>query len=292
MHKNKNISLTDPSLMVNVKDAEKYCPRVQVFAHYNDSTFLEKDMLKAFSFMKKEFEANSKYMNLARCTDDIDKNTSEGKMSAILAIEAMGNQKDISPESVKKFADAGVRFAGLCWNNDNYLCGGIGANGKGITPLGKEILKEMEKQKIILDVSHMSDKSFEDSFENYSLPICATHSNSRTVFAHNRNLTDEQFGEIVKRGGVCAVNFYPTFLSGGKSSIKDVISHIEHFLSLGGEDNIGIGSDFDGIETTPDGIETSEEVYKIFDALLLLNYKESVIQKIAFYNFYNFFKKF
>ncbi len=278
--------------MVNVKDAEKYCPRVQVFAHYNDGTFLEKDMLKAFSFMKKEFEANSEYMNLARCTDDIDKNTSEGKMSAILSIEAMGNQKDISPESVKKFADAGVRFAGLCWNNDNSLCGGIGENGKGITPLGKEILKEMEKQKIILDVSHMSDKSFEDSFENYSLPICATHSNSRTVFAHNRNLTDEQFGEIVKRGGVCAVNFYPTFLSGGKSSIKDVISHIEHFLSLGGEDNIGIGSDFDGIETTPEDLRTSEDVYKIFDALLSLNYKESVIRKIAFYNFYNFFKNF
>ena len=292
MHKNKELTFTDSSLMVKIKDNGKYMPRVQVFAQYNNGSFSEDDMLNAFCFMKKQFEAHSEYISGALCTSDIDENAKNGKMSAIMSIEGMGNQCDITPDSIKKFWDAGVRIAGISWNNDNVLCGGIGENNKGFTALGKEVLKEMENHKMMLDVSHMSDQSFYDAFENYSLPICATHSNSRNIYAHNRNLTDEQFGEIVKRGGVCGINFYPLFLFGEKSGIKNMISHIEHFLSLGGENNIGLGSDFDGIDITPDEIKISDDVCKLFDALLALNYKESLIEKIAFYNFYTFLKKF
>ena len=180
----------------------------------------------------------------------------------------------------------------LCWNNDNILCGGCEGKGSGLTDLGAEVLSQMEKHKIILDVSHMSDKSFWDSFEHYSLPICATHSVSRAVHNHKRNLTDEQFTAIAKCGGVCGVNFYPPFLCEGKATINTVIKHIEHFMSLGGGNSIGLGSDFDGIATSPEGLENSSNIYRLLDALLSLNYSEEAVKKIAYDNFKNLFKKF
>ena len=180
----------------------------------------------------------------------------------------------------------------LCWNNDNILCGGCEGENTGITDLGKQTLFQMEKHRIILDVSHMSDKSFWESFENYSLPICATHSVSRSVHNHKRNLTDEQFIEIAKRGGVCGINFYPPFLCDGDADIDTVIKHIEYFMSLGGENHIGLGSDFDGIGVAPDGLENSADICNLLDRLLALNYSEETVEKIAFKNFKNLFKQF
>ena len=120
--------------------------------------------------------------------------------------------------------------------------------------------------------------------------MVASHSNSRTITPNMRNITDEQFDAIVKSGGVCGINFYPPFM--GNDGITSAIRHIEHFLSLGGENNICIGSDFDGINITADGLEDSSCVAKLFDRLLRLNYKDSTISKIAFGNFYNLLTKF
>jgi len=148
----------------------------------------------------------------------------------------------------------------------------------------------MEEHKIILDVSHMSDQSFYEAFEHYSLPIVASHSNSRTVTSDMRNITDEQFMLIKTRGGVCGINFYPPFL--GNDGILSAIRHIEHFMSLGGENNICIGSDFDGIDITSSGLQDSSCVAKLFEELARLNYKDSTISKIAFGNFYNLLTNF
>ncbi len=288
----QKISISHPSLQVSLATMRKYAPCVQVFALFNEGNFSEKDMLSAIAYFKKECAKHNKYIAVRRSAGGIRQNCRLGKATALLSIEGLGNQADFSLDSLSKFHMAGVRFASLCWNDDNILCGGSDRNRNGLTPLGAEVLRRMAKLKIILDVSHMSDRSFWDTMEVYDLPVCATHSGSRAICSHPRNLTDAQFSELAKRGGVCGINFYPPFLGGEKASIAQIIAHIEHFMSLGGEDSIGIGADFDGIDCVPDEITDSGHVYRLFDALLSLNYKESTVNKIAFHNFYKFFLNF
>jgi len=289
MYKNK-IGLDSHNLMVNIHNLKGHKSAIQVFALFNNGEMNKENMMNCFEYFKNECKKLPSMVSVCSSAKEIDENKS--KLSAILAIEGLGNQPDFTPDDVKDFYDAGVRFMSLCWNNDNILCGGCEGENTGITDLGRQTLAQMKKHKIILDVSHMSDKSFWGSFENYSLPICATHSVSRHVHNHKRNLTDEQFIEIAKRGGVCGINFYPPFLCDGKADINTVIKHIEHFMSLGGENSIGLGSDFDGINASPEGLENSSHIYRLLEGLLALNYSQETVEKIAFKNFKALFKKF
>lgn len=282
--------LDSPELMVNTNNLSAYKNAIQVFALFNNGKMNKENMMDCFGYFNKECQKLLSTVSICSSVKEIDE--SKTPLSAVLAIEAVGNQPDFAIEDIKDFYEVGVRFMSLCWNHDNSLCGGCEGDDTGISDLGRQTLAEMEKYNIILDVSHMSDKSFWGSFDNYSLPICATHSVSRRVHNHKRNLTDEQFVAIVKRGGVCGVNFYPPFLCGGEADINTVIKHIEHFLSLGGENSIGLGSDFDGISMTPNGLENSSHIYRLINSLLALNYPEEIVEKIAFRNFKNLFKKF
>ncbi len=286
----EGLGIDSPELMVNTNNLSQYESVVQVFALFNEGNLDKEKMLSYLDYFENECKRLLNLVSVCTSSREIDEN--KKSLSAILAIEGLGNQPDFCVEDIKTFYDKGVRFMSLCWNNDNVLCGGCEGSGTGLTDLGRKTLKEMEKHKIILDVSHMSDKSFWESLDNYSLPLCATHSVSRAVHNHKRNLTDEQFMAITKRDGVCGINFYPPFLCEGEADINIVIKHIEHFLSLGGENCIGLGSDFDGIATTPDGLENSSHIYKLLDTLLSLNYSEEVVEKIAYKNFKNLFKRF
>ncbi len=142
----------------------------------------------------------------------------------------------------------------------------------------------------MIDVSHLSDEGFCDVAEITSKPFIASHSNSRTVCPHFRNLTDDQFKVLIKRGGVAGINLCPDFL-GTDPSVDSIVRHIEHFAALGGENNIGIGADFDGIGSLPRGIRGTEDLYKIFDRLLSLNYSQEQADKIAFSNMYRVFSE-
>ena len=286
MYKN-GLTLNTSSFMFNTNNLNDYKKVIQVFALFNNGNLNKKNMLSIFDFFKNECEKMQNIVSICKTKQEIEEN--KKPLSAILAIEALGNQPDFSITDIKDFYNIGVRFISLVWNNDNILCGGCENNNSGLTLLGRQALKELEKYRIILDVSHMSDKSFWESLENYNLPICATHSCSRIIHNHPRNLTDEQFMAIVNRGGVCGINFYPSFLGGENTDVNTIIRHIEHFMSLGGENSIGIGSDFDGIDNTPTDIKNSADIYKIFDKLLSLNYSEDTVEKIAYRNFLNLF---
>lgn len=289
MYKDR-LGLDSPELMVNTGNLRGYESAIQVFALFNEGDLNEEKVISVLDFFKCQCKKLKNVVSVCTSKHQIDEN--KRLLSAILAIEGLGNQPDFNIKAVKRLYDAGVRFMSLCWNNDNSLCGGCEGSGTGLTDLGRQTLAEMEKYKIILDVSHMSDKSFWEGLENYSLPLCATHSVSRKVHNHRRNLTDEQFVAIAKRGGVCGINFYPPFLCEEKAEISTIIRHIEHFMALGGENSIGLGSDFDGISETPYDIKNSADFYKLFDALLALNYSEEIVEKIAYKNFKNLFAKF
>lgn len=211
---------------------------------------------------------------------------------AILSIE--GGEGIYSLAQLRNYYRLGVRIIALTWNYSNHIASGSMETDetRGLTEFGKKVIDEMNTFGILVDVSHLNDKSFYDIADYTDKPIIASHSNSRAVCRSKavcpveRNLTDDQFMRIKKSGGCVGINFCPPFLSeSGRAGIDDIIRHIEHFMSLGGEDNIGIGADFDGVGELPEGINGAEDMYKIFDILLRIGYSEEQVNKISHKNF-------
>lgn len=195
-------------------------------------------------------------------------------------------------ENVERFRKLGARVMTLTWNGRCELGdGALVEKSDGLSEFGKNVVTEMEKCGIVVDVSHASDKLFYDVASIAKRPIIATHSNSRSVCPHERNLTDEQFQIIRNSGGVVGINFHKHFLSADNPSIKDIVKHTEYFLSLKGEDCVAVGSDFDGGEL-PSDITGVRDTAEIYDTFLQLNYSETLVDKLFFRNAYNFFQNF
>ena len=197
-------------------------------------------------------------------------------------------------ENVKAFADLGVRMMTLTWNARNLIGDGADVeNGLGLTDFGREVISEMEGWGMIVDISHAGEKLFWDVAQAANKPFVASHSNAYSVTGHRRNLRDDQIKEIINRKGLFGLNFHNAFLNNDpeKASVNDVLRHAEHFLSLGGNDCLCFGSDFDG-GTLPDDFQNSRVYDKIYTELLRHNYEEELIRKIFYGNALNFFENF
>ncbi|MBX3042311.1 MAG: membrane dipeptidase [Candidatus Kapabacteria bacterium] len=217
-------------------------------------------------------------INFLENKDDYD----ESKINILLSIEGAGPIiNDIS--NLYAFYKLGVRAMGLTWNHRNFVADGIDTD-YGLTPFGIEVIKEMEKLCMIIDVSHLNEAGFNDVVKHTSKPFIASHSNARAIFDHRRNLHDEQIREIISRGGFVGINFYSEFIGSAENDLKiELIRHIEHILSLGGENIIGMGADFDGIPETPFPDASSYiSVAELLGNELKLS--ENVIEKIMYRN--------
>ena len=197
-------------------------------------------------------------------------------------------------ENISLFKDFGVKFVTLTWNGRNELgAGSEVSHSNGITKFGIDVIQELENNNIIIDVSHASDRLFYDIIRYSSKPLIATHSNSRTITDVKRNITDGQFKLIADRRGLVGLNFHRFFLNNdeNKASMYDVIRHAEHFLSLGGENILALGADFDGCSLPKDinGIDSISILYELF---LRENYNEDLVKKIFFENALNFCQNF
>lgn len=216
----------------------------------------------------------------------------EDSVKTILSIEGGEGIKTIA--DLLKYHSLGVKMAALTWNYSNHLAAGAHERDKtrGLTAFGKKVVGKMNEIHMLVDVSHLNDKSFYEVAELSNMPVIASHSCSRSVCNHVRNLTDDMFNIIVKSGGCVGINLYPVFLTKTKHAvIDDAVRHIEHFMSLGGENSIGIGSDFDGVDgCLPEGISGCGDLYKLFDRLLSLNYSEEQVNKISHRNFVRIFE--
>ncbi len=145
-------------------------------------------------------------------------------------------------------------------------------------------MEEMNKLKMIIDVSHLSDGGFYDVVKHSKSPFVASHSNARAITDHPRNLTDEMIKILSNKGGVMGINFEKTFLGQSEEGkLSEMIAHIKHIKNVGGIDSICIGSDFDGIET-PSEIKSSDEIEKLINALEKESFHESEIEKILYKN--------
>lgn len=184
------------------------------------------------------------------------------------------------------YAD-GVRAINLCWNYDNALAGAAMDGATGLTEKGRRFVRQMERLGIYADVSHLSDTAFWDLIEMAERPVIASHSNSRHLCPWARNLTDKMFLAIVKTGGCVGLNFCADFVGRGRD-IEAVVDHAEHFLALGGEKNLGLGSDFDGCETAA-GLDDLRAMEALYNAMLRRNWSETLVQDIFYNNFERLF---
>ena len=159
-------------------------------------------------------------------------------------------------ELVHACAEQGLLMASLSWNAPGPLASGHDAPELGLTATGREVLRRMEEERVILDVSHLNDVCFDEVASLAERPFVASHSNARAVCGHKRNLTDAQFAEIRDRGGIVGLNYADLFVvddpAATPPTFDDLSRHIEHWLDLGGERVLALGSDFDGCDPVPD----------------------------------------
>ncbi len=204
-----------------------------------------------------------------------------GAMLTLEGVDAIGN--DLS--KLRILFQLGVRSVGLTWNNANLAADGAGEpRGGGLTIFGKEIVNLNNENQVLTDVSHLSERAFWDVIELTKYPI-ASHSNSKALCNHPRNLTDEQAKAMFEKGGMVHVVYYPPFVKAvGTVSINDIIRHIDHFCSLGGVKQIGFGSDFDGISTFITDLEDASKTQNLINALLK-HFSEEEVRGFAYQNF-------
>ena len=258
----------------------------QVFAAYIAKDYYDEPMARTeaiVGYIKAEIEKNCE--RIFFCTNNIERISAikDGKTAAFLSLE--GGEPIKSLEDVEKIYNLGIRISSLTWNYENQLAGGADSNGR-LTAFGKDVVREFEKKGMILDLSHLSRESFWDVIDIATKPMLATHSCSDSVSKHRRNLTDEQFVAICEKGGVVGINFYPEFLTGSRvATVDDILSHIDRFLSLGGEDHIGLGSDFDGVGCLPEGISGVESMNMLVQKFEEHGYSDRLIEKICYANF-------
>lgn len=196
-------------------------------------------------------------------------------------------------DKVDFFADLGVRVAALTWNNPNGLCHPALSGVKdGLTPLGRQIVKRMRQRHIAVDVSHLNVRGVFDLLEDGVQPPMASHSCVYSLCHHDRNLTDDQLRALFEAGGFVGVNFFPGFLSNdGVADIDRVIDHMAYMCDMGGENCVGFGSDFDGIDGWPDGLRNAGDVPKLVDGLMRRGFGKELTEKIAGLNFKNYLER-
>ncbi|MTI71150.1 MAG: membrane dipeptidase [Firmicutes bacterium] len=291
IHNNKNVGLRRNNLHVDIQKLEKSNSIAQFFALYFDYDKINPtDYLNEFSSMVdtfyKELEKNSDKIRLAVNKFDLEKNIKDDIISAFLAIEEggiLGNKL----YNLRNAYRLGVRLITLTWNYPNYI--GFPNNkyeyrNKGLTEYGKIFIEEMNNLGMIIDISHLSDKGFFDVCKLSKDPFIASHSNSRSIKNHFRNLSDDSIKKLANKGGIIGINFCSEFLGDSNiSKIKDMITHIKHIKSIGGIDVLALGSDFDGISSKLE-IENAGKTHKLVEQLYKSGFKENEIEKIFYKN--------
>ena len=233
-------------------------------------------------------------------------NKSKGLFSILLGMEN-GSPIQKSLSLLRLFYKMGVRYMTLTHNADNEIADSA-AEGKrwgGLSPFGIEVVEEMNRLGMIIDVAHASDLTFNDIIKYSKSPVVSTHSCCRALASHPRNMTDDMIKLMADKGGVIQINFYPVFLSDSfardystrgelafpKPTAEDVVRHIDHAVNVAGVEHVGIGTDFDGIEVTPYGLENISKLPLVFDLLIKKGYSEDQIEKIAGNNFLRVFNE-
>lgn len=184
--------------------------------------------------------------------------------------------------NIERYRNMGVVYMTLCHNGDNDICDSARGNHThgGISPLGRDVIREMNRVGMIVDLSHASEESFYDALELSATPIVCSHSSCRALHNHPRNLTDEQMRALAAKGGVIQITMYHGFLApGSQATIDDFMRHLLHAIDIAGIDHVGIGSDFDG-DGGIIGCSDASQLRNITRELLRAGFSDTDIEKI------------
>ncbi len=295
----KKIVLAKNNLNVDIEKLQKSDYLLQFFAAFINMD-KESDPYKAalgmIDCIHDEIQKNSDAIAEVRSFEDIQKNRDAGKVSALLTVEE-GGILDNSLSRLEHLYDLGVRLVTLTWNYKNCL--GMPSllqrNGdQGLTPFGIEVVEEMNRLGMLIDVSHLSDEGFWDVLKYSREPFVASHSNARSATPIWRNLTDEMIVALAERGGLMGINFCGDFLTtkqgmNNDSLVEDMVRHIRYIYNIGGSDVLALGSDFDGIPQNLE-IKGADEMEKLYHALKKSGFNELSIEKIFYKNALNILK--
>ena len=230
---------------------------------------------------------NSDYVRIARTPEELWANKRAGIKSIMLGIEN-GIALDGQLENLQHFAERGIVYMTLCHNGDNDICDSASRSQntwRGVSPFGEQVIREMNRLGILVDMSHAGEKSFYDALDISSKPIVCSHSSARALCDHPRNLTDDQMRALAAKDGVAQTTIYHGFLrQDSEACILDVMDHLEHAIQVMGIDHVGLGTDFDG-DGGVRGLADASELMLFTKQLLRRRYSEEDIQKIWGGNF-------
>lgn len=235
-----------------------------------------------FDKIEEIVNANSRYISIARTPSDLYEDKRNGRHSIMLGIEnGLALNHDVA--NVRYFARRGVVYITLCHNGDNDICDsarGCNTHG-GVSRFGEQVIKEMNRCGIMVDLSHAGEKSFYDALSISSKPIVCSHSNCKALCDVPRNLTDDQMRALAKHGGVAHITLYHGFLRNDsqEATVMDAMAHLEHAIDIMGIEHVGLGTDFDG-DGGIRGLADSSELINFTLHLLRRKYNERDIARI------------
>lgn len=273
-------------LQVNLDQLITSSTKVQFFAIYvPESVHPELKFQAALRMVDLFYEkvlSPHPQMKLVKSKEDI-RGLGDNEIGAMLTLEgcdAIG--QDLL--KLRTLLRLGVRAVGLTWNYGNYVAdGALEERGAGLSRFGKQVIKVMNDTNTVCDVSHLSERGFWDVIETSS-QMFASHSNCHSLCSHPRNLRDDQIKALIERDSVMGITFVPEFLSGTKDAvIDDVLRHLEYVCSLGGENHVGFGSDFDGIEFSVKKLAGNDQYENLWNVLQKY-YSDIQVEKFLFSN--------
>lgn len=260
---------------------------------FEEAANYTKNLINIYFEQVRELKKLDIKVNTLKYKNDI-LNIKNNDCNFLLCIEdgiAVGKNLNI----LEEYYNLGVRLITLTWSFKNTIATGINESNidDGLSRFGKKLISKMNDLGIIIDVSHIANKSFWDVIEYSNQPIIASHSNAFSKCDHHRNLTDNQIKAISDRKGIIGINFYPKFLNNDykKASIEDVYKHIDYIINLIGDKNISIGTDFDGMDINASDIKGYESICDIIDYLYMKNYSKETVENIFYRNALNLLDK-
>lgn len=239
---------------------------------------------RQYARLMREIAENQARVAFCRTAAEVRRAAKAGKLAALLGIEG-AELLDCNIEHIPTVAAWGARYVTLTWNYANLLSG---SNRQcthcGLSDSGRAFVRALYRCGVLPDVSHLSDAGFWDLVAMGLGPVIATHSNSRAVCAHPRNLTDDMFRAIAETGGVVGINFFQAFVGGAERSFEPLLRHVDHFLELGGENTLCFGGDLDGCDHLCGGMQGLQSVPALYDAFRAHGYDDALLNRLFFEN--------
>jgi len=260
--------------------------KLQFFAVFIESRYKPKQSvlraLEGIEAFHREIEENNDLVFLVDSKRQLEVLFNDDrKIGALLAIEggeALGGQLSMLGILYR----LGVRCLGLTWNQRNEIADGvgIGPEHQGLTEFGRQVIERMNELGMLIDLAHIAEKGFWDTLKCSRKPVIVTHANCRSLCDHPRNLSDQQLRALAEQGGCLGITFVPQFVDQKASSLEKVVRHIQYAVQKMGEDHVGLGSDFDGMDTRVQGLEEARKFPFLAEVLKNKGFSETVIEKI------------